>query len=126
MFLLGNVIRFVERSGEIGADCTLIFSGCVQNRDCCSLDVQPHGLAPEAIPSFSRTVFAEPASTRLKGSGQWHARTVGSGPRAMTEFDCAGDKTGVSVECEHCFYEWTYSGSLDRATCPRCYGKVHV
>ena len=27
---------------------------------------------------------------------------------------------GVEVECEKCGYEWTYTGQMWRATCPRC------
>lgn len=31
-----------------------------------------------------------------------------------------GDSESTVVVCEHCGYEWTYSGEMWRATCPRC------
>jgi DNA-directed RNA polymerase subunit RPC12/RpoP len=30
------------------------------------------------------------------------------------------------AKCNHCEYEWEYSGKLDRATCPNCGGKTRV
>lgn len=26
----------------------------------------------------------------------------------------------MEIVCEHCYYNWEYSGNLDRATCPNC------
>lgn len=30
------------------------------------------------------------------------------------------------TECNHCGYEWTYSGELPQATCPACARKTAV
>lgn len=30
------------------------------------------------------------------------------------------------MQCNYCEYEWTYSGSLDLATCPNCNAKTAV
>ena len=35
------------------------------------------------------------------------------------------DNEGVEVTCEHCGYEWTYTGEMWTATCPRCGQKTN-
>lgn len=36
------------------------------------------------------------------------------------------DGEGQSVECHHCGYEWDYTGSSTRPTCPSCKGTAKV
>lgn len=34
------------------------------------------------------------------------------------------DSDGTRITCKNCDYEWTYKGTLQNATCPRCSGKT--